>query len=129
MPLRISSPYRIAYIYEGLILEITPTEVPPCASNPSKWTVVPEQPEGWTVKLTGYNNAVPGWFKIERYQSDYKLAFCPLNSVTCANIRIHIDDDGNRRVVLSDEEPWIVMFKKASSSAAIKRASLFALKF
>ncbi|MQL41581.1 hypothetical protein EI012_27125, partial [Escherichia coli] len=40
LPIRISSPYRIAIIKEGLPLELSFTFVPTCSPTPSKWTIV-----------------------------------------------------------------------------------------
>ncbi|KAJ4713686.1 Kunitz trypsin inhibitor [Melia azedarach] len=54
------------------------------------------------------------WFKIEKYDDDYKLVFCPtvcdFCKVLCKDIGIFIDG-GVRRLALSDE-PFKVMFKK-----------------
>ncbi|KAE8688342.1 putative Kunitz family trypsin and protease inhibitor protein [Hibiscus syriacus] len=46
-------------------------------------------------------------FKIERFEDDYKLAFCPGVCDTCrpvcGDLGVFIDDDGIRRLVLADE--------------------------
>ncbi|KAF5445278.1 hypothetical protein F2P56_034342 [Juglans regia] len=56
------------------------------------------------------------WFKIEKYDDDYKLVFCPtvcsFCKVLCRDIGIYIVD-GKRNLALSDV-PFKVMFKKAS---------------
>ncbi|KAI9198171.1 hypothetical protein LWI28_011315 [Acer negundo] len=58
------------------------------------------------------------WFKIEKFDDDYKLVFCPsvcdhICKVLCRDIGIYIDQaTGNRRLALSDT-PFKVMFKKA----------------
>ncbi|XP_047319496.1 miraculin-like [Impatiens glandulifera] len=59
---------------------------------------------------------VSNWFKIEKYEDDYKLVFCPsvcdTCRVICREIGIYIDQNERRRLVLSDV-PFKVMFKKA----------------
>ncbi|KAK0578213.1 hypothetical protein LWI29_006831 [Acer saccharum] len=57
------------------------------------------------------------WFKIEKFDDDYKLVFCPsvcdICKVLCRDIGIYIDQaTGIRRLALSDT-PFKVMFKKA----------------
>ncbi|KAA8522732.1 hypothetical protein F0562_009106 [Nyssa sinensis] len=56
------------------------------------------------------------WFRIEKYDEDYKLVFCPsVCSITCrplcGDIGIFVEN-GTRRLALSDE-PLKVVFKKA----------------
>ncbi|KAH7550621.1 hypothetical protein JRO89_XS13G0233200 [Xanthoceras sorbifolium] len=59
---------------------------------------------------------VSNWFKIEKFDDDYKLLFCPTVCdscrVQCRDIGIYIDQAGTRRLALSDT-PFKVMFKKA----------------
>lgn len=69
----------------------------------------------------GGNQGNPGretisnWFKIEKFERDYKLVYCPtvcdFCKVICKDIGIFIQD-GVRRLALSDD-PFKVMFKKA----------------
>ncbi|RDX65764.1 Kunitz-type trypsin inhibitor KTI1, partial [Mucuna pruriens] len=121
LPLIISSPFRILYIYEGLILNIRFTFVPSCAPVPSTWTIVEGLPEGLAVKLTGYENTVPGWFKIKRASldfNDYKLVFCARDDSTCGDIGIYIDRHGIRRLVVTQNDPLLVRFQKVTSSTA-----------
>ena len=58
---------------------------------------------------------VDNWFKIEKYQDDYKIVFCPavcnFCKVMCRDVGVFVQD-GMRRLVLSDV-PLKVMFKKA----------------
>ncbi|XP_059643640.1 kunitz trypsin inhibitor 5-like [Cornus florida] len=58
------------------------------------------------------------WFRIEKYDDDYKLVFCPgvcgvddFCSVLCGDIGIFVDN-GIRRLALS-EQPLKVVFKRA----------------
>ncbi|KAK0578371.1 hypothetical protein LWI29_031741 [Acer saccharum] len=60
---------------------------------------------------------ISNWFKIEKFDDDYKLVFCPsvcdTCRVLCRDIGIYIDQaTGIRRLALSDT-PFKVMFKKA----------------
>ena len=93
LPIRISSPYKIAYIYEGLPLDLAFTFVPLCSPTPSKWTIIEELPEPGlpSVKLTGYDNTVSGWFKIEKsVVNSHELTFCALSNGSCLNIGIYL---------------------------------------
>ncbi|KAI4299823.1 hypothetical protein L6164_033248 [Bauhinia variegata] len=60
---------------------------------------------------------VPGWFKIEKYLDDYKLVFCSKYSVTCSDLRIYNDDQGEKRLIVTNDKPFNVMFKKVDTSA------------
>ncbi|KAF3438401.1 hypothetical protein FNV43_RR21163 [Rhamnella rubrinervis] len=57
------------------------------------------------------------WFKIDKFENDYKLVFCPtvcnFCKVVCKDVGVYIDDDGLRRLALTDDQPFRVMFKKA----------------
>ncbi|TKY66247.1 Kunitz-type trypsin inhibitor KTI1 [Spatholobus suberectus] len=119
LPTRISSPYRILYIYEGLPLNIQFTVVPLCASTPSKWTIVEGLLEGPAVKITGYANTVAGWFSIEKASldyNDYKLVFSEIDGSISGYIGIHIDSEGNRQLVVTKNDPLLVHFQKVESS-------------
>ncbi|KAL7160844.1 hypothetical protein ACSBR2_041481 [Camellia fascicularis] len=56
------------------------------------------------------------WFKIDKFDDDYKLVFCPgvcdFCKVICRDVGIYVDENGTRRLALSDV-PFKVMFKKA----------------
>ncbi|PRQ15766.1 putative proteinase inhibitor I3, Kunitz legume [Rosa chinensis] len=57
---------------------------------------------------------ISNWFKIEKYDDDYKLVFCPtvcnFCKVLCRDVGIYLED-GIRRLALSDV-PIKVMFKR-----------------
>ncbi|KAG5534225.1 hypothetical protein RHGRI_022377 [Rhododendron griersonianum] len=59
---------------------------------------------------------VSNWFRIDEYEGDYKLVFCPMVcnvcKVRCGDIGVYIDVHGTRRLALS-EVPLKIMFKKA----------------
>nr|BBO25485.1 Kunitz-type protease inhibitor [Apios americana] len=123
LPVRISSPYLILNINEGLVLNLGFTSSPRCAPTPW-WTIVESKQEGLAVKLTGYEDTVPGWFKIEKAShgnsdiNDYKLVFCEHDTSKCGDIGIYIDRKGNRRLVVTEHDPLVVQFQKATSSTA-----------
>ncbi|KAI7745292.1 hypothetical protein M8C21_017213 [Ambrosia artemisiifolia] len=61
---------------------------------------------------------ISNWFKIEKYgRIGYKLAFCPSVCSTCkpvcGNIGSVIARNGRRRLVVSNELPLVVVFKRA----------------
>ncbi|XP_047319499.1 miraculin-like [Impatiens glandulifera] len=60
-------------------------------------------------------DTVSNWFKIEKYDNDYKLVFCPsvcdICKVICMDVGIYVDENHMRRLVLS-EKPFKVMFRK-----------------
>ncbi|XP_028797070.1 trypsin inhibitor 1B-like [Neltuma alba] len=109
----ISSPARLAYIAEGLLLNMAFTAVPTCATTPSKWTIIEEDPAGKSVKISGYANTVDGKFKIIKYQSlFYKIKFCPSGD-PCGDLGLYYDETGNRHlVIVANETPLSVVFKK-----------------
>lgn len=113
LALTLSSPARIAYIAEGLLLDIAFSAVPTCATTPSKWTIIEEDPEGMSVKISGYDNIIDGKFKIISYQKFfYKLKFCSSAGDPCKDLGLFYDETGNRHLVVTDEAPFAVLFKK-----------------
>ncbi|KAG5027490.1 hypothetical protein JHK82_023340 [Glycine max] len=122
LPLIISSPFKILDITEGLILSLSFTYVPPCASTPSRWTVILKGlPEELHVKLTGYKNTIDGWFRIQRASSEsnyYKLVFCTSNDdSSCGDIVAPIDREGNRPLIVTHDQnhPLLVQFQKVEA--------------
>ncbi|XP_028791509.1 kunitz-type trypsin inhibitor KTI1-like [Neltuma alba] len=119
LPLRISSPLRIAIIKTDMNVDISFIAVPACASTPSKWTVVEGKEGAKSVKITGYGNTLKGWFRIQNYSRlAYKIVFCPTDADSCEDVGISTDDDGNRRLVISNGNPFAVVFVKATSLEA-----------
>ncbi|KAL1339223.1 hypothetical protein AAHE18_U019400 [Arachis hypogaea] len=119
LPIIISSPFRIGFLYEGLPLDLSFSFVPLCTPTPSKWILVKGllEGEGATVKLTGfYENEVQGWFEIRKHLDDYKLSFCASSNNNCVDIGVKRDDEGNRLLVATEDNPFVVNFKKATSS-------------
>ncbi|XP_061375345.1 kunitz trypsin inhibitor 5-like [Gastrolobium bilobum] len=59
---------------------------------------------------------INNWFKIEKYENDYKLVFCPTFCaycrVQCRDIGVYEDRNGNKRLALTDV-PYKVRFQEA----------------
>ncbi|XP_024977526.1 kunitz trypsin inhibitor 2-like [Cynara cardunculus var. scolymus] len=59
---------------------------------------------------------ISNWFKIEKYEDDYKIVFCPtvcdFCRPVCGDIGVIIGEDGSRRLAIRDV-PFKVFFKKA----------------
>ncbi|XP_054800279.1 miraculin-like [Prosopis cineraria] len=59
---------------------------------------------------------INNWFKIEECDGDYKLVYCPSVCKSCKhlcrNVGMFVDQNGNRRVALTDA-PYKVKFQKA----------------
>ncbi|CAN8292756.1 unnamed protein product [Cochlearia groenlandica] len=79
-----------------------------------------EKTKQWFVSTCGVagnpgRTTVDSWFKIEKYEDDYKIVFCPtvcnFCKVMCRDVGVFVKD-GKRRLVLSDV-PLKVMFKRA----------------
>ncbi|CAN1178770.1 Kunitz trypsin inhibitor 5 [Linum perenne] len=60
---------------------------------------------------------VDNWFKIAKYGGNYKLVYCPSVckscKVQCKDVGVYEDEDGKKRLALTDDEPSIVKFMKA----------------
>ncbi|KAI3454283.1 hypothetical protein Pfo_010946 [Paulownia fortunei] len=86
------------------------------------WKLDYDESSGKYLITTGGVEGNPGretisnWFKIEEYEADYKLVFCPTVcnycKVICKDVGILVQD-GKRRLGLTDDAPFRVMFKKA----------------
>ncbi|XP_027359531.1 miraculin-like [Abrus precatorius] len=59
---------------------------------------------------------ISNWFKIEKYQHHYKLiscpTFCAYCRVQCRDIGVYEDQNGNKRLALTDM-PYKIQFQKA----------------
>ncbi|QCE11198.1 Kunitz inhibitor ST1-like [Vigna unguiculata] len=99
---------------EGRLVDIAFRFVAPCAATSSRWTAVKEGvEETLSIKLAGYDNPVPGRFKIKSVTVDiggYNLLFCPDNGSSCGYVGIQIDATGTRRLVVTQSKKgalWI----------------------
>ena len=59
---------------------------------------------------------IENWFKIEKYENDYKIVYCPsfceYCKVHCRDVGVYVDEKGNKRLALTDV-PHKVRFQKA----------------
>ncbi|KAK7380146.1 hypothetical protein VNO78_32595 [Psophocarpus tetragonolobus] len=62
-------------------------------------------------------DTISNWFKIEEYDDDYKLVFCPtvcnFCKPLCKNVGVFVDSNGNHRVALTDA-PYKVRFQPSA---------------
>ncbi|TKY44944.1 Miraculin protein [Spatholobus suberectus] len=60
---------------------------------------------------------VRNWFMVEKYDSDYKIRYCPTVckhcKVQCSDVGVFVDENENKRLVLSNV-PLKVRFQQAS---------------
>ncbi|KAL3824978.1 hypothetical protein ACJIZ3_021007 [Penstemon smallii] len=92
-----------------------------CGQSSTVWKLDYDELIGRYFVTSGGVEGNPGvetgsnWFKIEEYESDYKLVFCPMFcdncKVMCRDVGVFLQD-GKRRLGLSDV-PFRVMFRKA----------------
>lgn len=80
-----------------------------------------ETTKQWFISTCGVEGnpgqkTVGNWFKIDKFEKDYKIRFCPtvcnFCKVICRDVGVFVQD-GKRRLALSDV-PLKVMFKRAS---------------
>nr|3I2X_A Chain A, Chymotrypsin inhibitor 3 [Psophocarpus tetragonolobus]3I2X_B Chain B, Chymotrypsin inhibitor 3 [Psophocarpus tetragonolobus] len=124
-PIRISSRLRSAFIPRGSLVALGFANPPSCAASPW-WTVV-DSPQGPAVKLS--QQKLPEKdilvFKFEKVSHSnihvYKLLYCQHDEedVKCDQyIGIHRDRNGNRRLVVTEENPLELVLLKAKSETA-----------
>nr|P10821.1 RecName: Full=Trypsin inhibitor 1A; AltName: Full=WTI-1A [Psophocarpus tetragonolobus] len=117
-PLRISSQLRSGFIPDYSVVRIGFANPPKCAPSPW-WTVVEDQPQQPSVKLSELKSTKFDYlFKFEKVTSkfsSYKLKYCAKRD-TCKDIGIYRDQKGYERLVVTDENPLVVIFKKVESS-------------
>ncbi|NP_001266050.1 kunitz-type trypsin inhibitor-like 2 protein-like precursor [Cicer arietinum] len=109
-------------IFTGTPIEIEFTKKPNCAES-SKWLIFVDDtidkacigiggPENYSGKQT-----LSGTFNIQKYGSGfgYKLGFCVKGSPICLDIGRYDNDEGGRRLNLTEHEAFRVVFVDASS--------------
>ncbi|KAI4353795.1 hypothetical protein L6164_002722 [Bauhinia variegata] len=107
-PVKLSTPYKILYIFEGMLISISFTRVPKCVPEISEWDVVDEG----SVKQVNVQRFV-GPFKIVKSEShDYKLVYCPGDDDSCEDLKIH-----NRLLNVKDGKSFGVRFERAVKSS------------
>ncbi|KAL8457228.1 hypothetical protein ACS0TY_035174 [Phlomoides rotata] len=102
-------------------LNIKFSAAPTCVKS-TVWKVAyDESTQNFFVKSEGVEGnpgreTLDNWFKIEEYDGDYKFVFCPtvcnFCKVVCKNVGVLVQD-GKRRLVLTDNAPFKIMFIKA----------------
>ncbi|KAK7256222.1 hypothetical protein RIF29_29660 [Crotalaria pallida] len=83
LPTIITSKLSIGSIKEGLPLDLlfSDNDVPFCSPVPSKWSIVKDDLEKWSVKLAPYYSTREAYFYIENVNlNNYKLGFRSLSS-------------------------------------------------
>lgn len=107
---RVSTDMNIKFSAATICVQSTVWKLDSHDDSLAQWFVTSGGVEGNPGRETTSN-----WFKIEKYDNDYKLVFCPsvcdFCKVLCRDIGIYIDG-GIRRLALSDV-PFKVMFKRA----------------
>ncbi|MGI4297463.1 Kunitz family serine protease inhibitor, partial [Klebsiella pneumoniae] len=93
-----------------------------CAQS-TVWRLDSDESIGQLIVTSGGVEGNPGretlsnWFKIEHYDDDYKLVFCPtvcnFCRPVCGDLGIYIDENGTRRLAVNSDVPFKVVFKKA----------------
>ncbi|KAK0578887.1 hypothetical protein LWI29_017758 [Acer saccharum] len=109
---RLSTDQNIKFNASTICIQSTVWKLDSHDDSLGQWFVTTGGVEGNPGRETTSN-----WFKIEKFDDDYKLVFCPsvcdICKVLCRDIGIYIDQaTGIRRLALSDT-PFKVMFKKA----------------
>ena len=109
---RLSTDNNIKFSASTICVQSTVWKLDSHDDSLGQWFVTTGGVEGNPGRETTSN-----WFKIEKFDDDYKLVFCPsvcdTCRVLCRDIGIYIDQaTGIRRLALSDT-PFKVMFKKA----------------
>ncbi|KAK7401225.1 hypothetical protein VNO78_12549 [Psophocarpus tetragonolobus] len=124
--------FKIPGISPGIIFTGTPLEIefigkPDCAES-SKWLVfVDNAIQKACVGIGGAEGhpgqqTFSGTFHIEKYKVGYKLVFCIAGSPTCLDIgRFDAkNDEGGRRLNLTEHEAFDIVFIDASEVGIIK---------
>ncbi|CAI0555906.1 unnamed protein product [Linum tenue] len=80
--------------------------------------------EQWFVGTGGVEGkpgarTVEDWFKIVKYGVNYKLAHCPgvckSCKIKCKDVGVFVDENGVRRLALTEDRPFVVKFARADS--------------
>ncbi|CAL9029490.1 unnamed protein product [Prunus brigantina] len=107
---RVSTDYNIKFSAATICVQSTVWKLDKFDKQTGQWFVTSGGVEGNPGRQTTSN-----WFKIEKYDEDYKLVFCPtvcnFRKVICRDVGI-FTQGGKRRLALTDV-PFKVMFKKA----------------
>ena len=113
-------------IYTGTPLEIAFTEKPKCAQS-SKWEVFIDSGIQKSYVGIGEHQDHPGEqtlygiFNIQNHLNGYKFVFCAIGLPSCFDIgRFDNRADGGRRLVLTNNDPFNIVFIESSSYSGIR---------
>ncbi|KAI4338280.1 hypothetical protein L6164_016622 [Bauhinia variegata] len=116
-PVKFRYSAEIDFIPVDTYMNIEFAQTPEGVSS-GNWMVVKDLGEAWTVGIgfsidhKGYQT-LEGVFKINKHGLGYKLSFLPyVNGPMSGDIGTYIDDDRNWRLVVTDEQPYEVLFIK-----------------
>ncbi|XP_028791508.1 trypsin inhibitor DE-3-like [Neltuma alba] len=111
--------FLILYLSTNFDLDLTVVAPPKCPAQPAKWTIVGREEENRQVKYAGQPDTVRGSFRIQTHHGlTYKIVFCESGEESCSALGIPKDNKGHRILAINDENPFIVVFRKAESSCA-----------
>lgn len=110
--IRVSTDLNIKVSLETICEESTIWKLDAFDASIGKWFVTTGGVMGNPSKDT-----ISNWFKIEKYEDDYKLVYCPtvcdFCKPVCGNVGVFVDSNGNKRVALTDE-PFKVRFQPSA---------------
>ncbi|KAL4351341.1 hypothetical protein GQ457_06G013610 [Hibiscus cannabinus] len=111
--IRVSTDNNVKFSAATICVQSTVWKLSNFDESTRQWFVTSGGVEGNPGRETTGN-----WFKIEKFEDDYKLVFCPtvcnFCKVLCRDVGVFTDDTGVRRLALTDV-PFKVMFKRAST--------------
>ncbi|KAI4352001.1 hypothetical protein L6164_006294 [Bauhinia variegata] len=124
VPLGFSPVPDIGIVPANTPLSIAFAEAPRCAES-GTWIVVKEDlREGLSLGIGGprdhpNHEIVRGHFTIHRDGMGYRINFLPsTGGATSGHVGRIFDQFGKRRLVVTDKDPYLVVFKKASSGVS-----------
>lgn len=110
--IRVSTDLNIKVSLETICEESTIWKLDAFDASIGKWFVT----TGGVMGNPG-KDTISNWFKIEKYEDDYKLVYCPtvcdFCKPVCGNVGVFVDSNGNKRVALTDE-PFKVRFQPSA---------------
>ncbi|KAI4338277.1 hypothetical protein L6164_016619 [Bauhinia variegata] len=117
-PVKFTTVPKLGLIPTDTLLHIKFEKTPEGVSS-GNWITVKDLGETWTVGIGGPQDhegyeTLSGFFKIHKLGHAYKLSFVPyINTALSADIGTSIDNDRNWRLVVTSEQPYPVLFRKA----------------
>ncbi|CAN1294896.1 unnamed protein product [Linum perenne] len=117
---------KVGYIVRtstDLNIEFTTDDTATCDEG-NVWKVddYDDDVEKWFVGTGGVEGkpgprTINNWFKIVKYGGSYKMAYCPgvckSCKIKCKDVGLFVDENGNRRLALTEDHPFVVTFIRA----------------